>query len=279
MLTRWEFVRRTYGSLFVGLGFYGAMAAMGFFTIIASGFAFDSRATRVPVRLLSGEGIRAGVPVYVKGVEAGSVHSLYYVTLDERGELRPWKARGDSHGQTVVAILTFNEPPVVYPNYTLITRYLSVLGSKVVELNPGSAAAEVGEPVHQQLDYLQISLSDTARYRASGRLPEDDRPMMVATNYDDPVYLIAQVLSENRGDLLRITRNLREVTDKLNLGQRNVALLVNQAQLAQNANGFVKDLVVLTQETRDGAEDLRESRAYIDFIDVLLTLTGAFLGG
>ncbi|MBX7056460.1 MAG: MlaD family protein [Leptospirales bacterium] len=278
MRTRIEKFRRQYGSLLVGLAFYSFMAVMGFLTIIASEIGLENRATRIPVRLLSAEGIRSGTPVYVNGVEAGSVHSLYYVTLGPRGELRPWREAGPSHGQTVIAILTFKERPTIYPNYRLISRYLSILGAKVIELNPGTAFDD-GAPRHLALDYLELSLTDVAAYRASGKLPEDNRPMVSATNYDDPIYLVAEVLRENRNDVLAITTSLREITEKLNYGEHNIALLVNDARLADGTNRFLTDVNSLVGDAQAGVEDLRESRAYIDFLSVLVTVAGAFVGG
>jgi MlaD protein len=269
--------RERYLSLATGLAFYAFMALIGIYTILVSDIGLVDRGIRIPLRLSSSEGLREAVPVYIKGVEAGVVHSLYYVTLDENDHARPWNASGAPHGQTVIAILHLDEKPELYPNYRIITRYLSILGKKIIEIDPGDARPAVAGGVQNApLGFQTLTRAETAHFRRTGELP-NGRPMLAASNYDDPVYLIATVISENRRDLRRITGNLRDITDKLNAGNRNIALLVNEARLLNGTNAILRDVIILTQEVRDGAEDLRESRAILDFIDVLLAVAGAAL--
>ena len=45
----------------------------------------------------------------------------------------------------------------------------------------------------------------------------------------------------------------------------------------EGTNGFLRDVIVLTQELREGVEDTRESRAAIEFLDALLAVSGALL--
>ncbi|MEQ9366106.1 MAG: hypothetical protein RIF32_17820, partial [Leptospirales bacterium] len=189
----------------------------------------------------------------------------------------------------VIAVLNLNRDLPYYPNYEVVTRYQTILSEKVVEVLPGNAVgempygktrpAEYGPPglPFPRLDVMKFSTAELQRFHLRGELPADRREMLVASNYDDPLYLIASVIVENRGPLKQITGNLRDITEKLNQGNRNIALLVNRAKLMDGANGFLRDVIVLTQEAREGLEDTRESRAIIEFLEALLALSGALI--
>ena len=262
---------------------------------------WGNQIVHIPVRLSSAEGMRSGVPVFMHGVEVGNVGSLFYVTLDENDRPRPWHiaenetadgsagTSGRSHGQTVIAILNLRRDLPYYPNYEVVTRYQTILSEKIVEVLPGNARGampygKIRPPEYgpegesfPELDVLKFSDRELQRFRLTGELPADQRVMLAASNYDDPLYLIASVIVENRRPLKEITGNLRDITEKLNQGNRNIALLVNRARLMEGTNGFLRDVIVLTQELREGVEDTRESRAAIEFLDALLAVSGALL--
>ncbi|MCR9142399.1 MAG: MlaD family protein [bacterium] len=290
-----EILWSKHGALLVGLTFFNVMSFLFTYTIFLGKVDWRSEVVHLPVRLSSAEGLRTGVPVFMHGVEVGSVGSLYYVTLDANNRPRPWRTEAGgaeatrSHGQTVIAILNMNRDLPYYPNYEVVTRYQTILSEKVVEVLPGNAVGEMpygktrperyGPPgqAFPALNTMKFSTAELQRFHLSGELPADDRQMLVASNYDDPLYLIASVIVENRGPLKQITGNLRDITAKLNQGNRNIALLVNRAKLLNGANGFLRDVIVLTQEAREGLEDTRESRAVIEFLEAVLAVSGALI--
>lgn len=288
MKLKLEKIWEKYGGLLVGMAFFNFMSFMFTFTIILGKVEWGGEVVHLPVQLTSAEGMRTGVPVFMHGVEVGSVGSLYYVTLDGAGRPRPWNVAKSvrSHGQTVIAILNLTRDLPYYPNYEVVTRYQTILSEKVVEVLPGNAVGEMpygktrapeygSEAVaFPPLNVMKFSMAELQRFHLYGELPAGDREMLAASNYDDPLYLIASVIVENRRPLKEITGNLRDITEKLNQGNRNIALLVNQARLMDGTNGFLRDVIVLTQEAREGLEDTRESRASIEFLEALLALSG-----
>ncbi len=291
MIARLQNIWEQYGSLLVGLAFFNVMSFLFTFTIFLGKVDWQSEVVHLPVRLSSAEGMRTGVPVFMHGVEVGSVGSLYYVTLDENGRPRPWQSesRTRSHGQTVIAILNLTRDLPYYPNYEVVTRYQTILSEKVVEVLPGNALGPMPygktrpekygppEQAFPRLNVLKFSTAELQRYHIYGELPDDEREMLVASNYDDPLYLIASVIVENRRPLKEITGNLRDITEKLNQGNRNIALLVNRAKLMDGTNAFLRDVIVLTQEAREGLEDTRESRAMLEFLEAVLAASGALI--
>ncbi len=292
----WTYLKRTWeqhGETVVGGAFFSGLGFLLFFTIFLGKIDWRAEVVHIPVRLASAEGLRTGVPVFVHGVEVGTVGNLYYVTVDEFDRPRSWaearKSEGGSHGQTVIAILHMRRNLPFYPNYEVVTRYQTILSEKVVEVGPGGAYREFpygkqrrpehgpeGTPL-QTLNHLTFTTAELERYHRTGEFPEDGRKLLRASNYDDPLYLIASVIVENRRPLRQITGNLRDITDKLNRGNQNIALLVNQAQLMDGSNGFLREVIVLTQELREGVEDTRESRAAIDFLNSVLAFSGLLI--
>ena len=129
-----------------------------------------------------------------------------------------------------------------------------------------------GRPL-PRMNALKFSTAELRRYHEQGELPVDQREMLTASNYDDPLYLIASVVVENRRPLKQITDALKDITYKLNTGNRNIALLVNQSELLDGTNGLLKDVVVLLQEARDGVETLRESRPFVDLAGAVLAFS------
>ena len=123
-----------------GLLFFVGLGLIGYYTIIDTQEFDDEGTVRIPVRLLTAEGMRPGTKIFVQGVQMGAVGALYYMTLDERGWPRSWSEENTrSHGQTVIAILYLKRGFQFYPNYRIITRYQTVLSAKVIEIEPGNA--------------------------------------------------------------------------------------------------------------------------------------------
>ncbi|MCP5480072.1 MAG: hypothetical protein H7A21_01445 [Spirochaetales bacterium] len=262
----------------VGLAFFLALAIVSYFTIFV-GAQVRAGPVRLPVRLQTAEGLQAGVLVYVNGVEMGVVGSLHYMTLNRSGWPRPYAREHErSHGQTVIAVLYMRAPIVLYPDYRIVSRYLTVLSPRVIEIDPGSANLESTGPDRRLAPVTPLTLNpdELALFRRKGYLPRrTNEELLEASNYDDPLFLIASVVNENRSGIHEITANLRDITDKLNQGNHTVAALVNRADLVQGSNDFLKSVIILTEEVRGGAEDLRETRAAVDFLDLLLVLAGA----
>lgn len=245
--------RRT--ALLTGLAFFAGMVFLGNVTIVRQKENRLRTPVYYPLRLETAEGLKVGARVQILGVPAGVVDSLYYLDPAEGGN------------GSVVALLAITEPVVFYPDYRIITRYPTALAAKEVEINPGTARNG-----RQPIGPRYLDSKEVVTLRRTGIMPEG--PMLVAANFDDPLYQVAVVLTENRSSLRRITRNLQEITGKINEGGGTLSLILNRPDLAEGTNNTLKGAIILLQEIRDGLEDTRESRTAIDFFSGVVSYLG-----
>ncbi len=260
-------------TLGVGLAFFITMGFVGYGTIVVQKTVAITRPTRIVVRLDTAEGMRPGAPVLILGVKKGLVAALSYLALDAAGNPMPWSRVTSEtvRGQAVFAVLDMADRVTVYKNHRVITRYPNVFSDKVVDIDPGR-----GQPA-DEINFTEITAPELLAFRRGEGLPAVRGTMAAVSNYDDPQYLIASVLGENRAPLRRIVMNIREITDKVNAGNGTIAAFVNERSLNDESNKLFKTLVILTAEIREGLEDTRESRGSIDMLSALATVIGFFL--
>lgn len=261
-------------TLGVGLAFFIMMGFVGYGTIVVQKTVAITRPTRIVVRLETAEGMRPGAPVLILGVKKGLVAALSYLALDAAGNPIPWSdatSAGAVQGQAVFAVLDMADRVTVYKNHRVITRYPNVFSDKVVDIDPGH-----GQP-SDEINFMEISAPELLAFRRGDGLPVVRGTMAAVSNYDDPQYLIASVLGENRAPLRRIVSNVREITDKVNVGTGTVSLFVNERSVNDESNKLFKTLIILTNEIREGLEDTRETNASIDMLSALATIIGFFV--
>ncbi len=254
--------------LVTGLAFACLMLAIGYFTILRGRTYALEKGVHIPLLLESAEGLRVGAPVLVLGIEMGVVSSLHYVLTREDGSILPWKeeeaARRSPGGQKVICILDLIRDVPLYPNYKITSRYPSPISQKIVAIDPGRLDAK--RPDWQP---LKLSHEQLLAFRATGLFP-NGRDMLSSANSDDPIYLAASVINDNRGSLFRITSNLAEITRKINEGNGTLAAALNRDVLSAEANRSLGGLIIFLNEIRNGVEDTRESRGMTDLIAALL---------
>lgn len=273
----------------IGALFFGTLIAIGYLTIFRGKEYALERGIHLPVILPTGEGLRVGTPVLVIGVEKGVISSLHYARLDHKG--RPVPLTGDSPlkkntddsippaaalpfragerpaGQCVIAILDLAEDVEIHRNYRVITRFTTLISQKVVEIVPGNR-----RPGAPSWEPLKLDTSQVALFARTGRLPaeKENRSLMVAGNFDDPLYLLASFLNENRQSLRTITGNLASITTRIDRGNGTLAAIINSNTLHGETNDLLRELIILVNEIRGLQEARRESRAPIDFLEAYL---------
>ncbi len=269
-----------YSKEVVGLGFFLFLGLMMSRTIFEKKVAGIHGITYLVVRLKTAEGLKIGSPVSIDGVSSGSLSYLHYAPVDTDNWPIPYPEYSTGRedppaGQTVMAVLAMNQDIVLYSNYKIISRYTSALSEKQIELIPGRLG-----PDTRLENMLELNEKELIAFRKTGILPNKSGVTLArASNYDDPLYSIATVIVENRKSIRRITHNLAEVTDKINRGNGTIAALVNRPDFMNSTNGLLKNVIILVREISDGVEDTRESRATIDFLQSLITITFAALSG
>ncbi|MBL8019481.1 MAG: MCE family protein [Leptospirales bacterium] len=241
-------------TLYVGCTFFAVMGFIAYLTIVRTKEKTEKTPVFYPLVLESAEGLRQGAAISILGVSAGSVDSLYLIS--------PGDGSGNSDSSMVVALLAINQPVTFYSNYRIITRYPTALGAKIIEIDPGRKKGPEDRPLLPRY----LGSKELVAMKKTGLVPELGNTVLIAANFDDPLYMIATTLAENRKPIRKITRNLAEITGKMNSGSGTIASILNRPDLADGSNEILKGAIILIQEIRDGVEDSRESRAAIDFI-------------
>ena len=252
----------------VGVGFYGFLASAGFYTIVYNNTGEGAIKVHIPVRLPSAQNLKIGAPVFVLGVPSGYVESFHYVTLDRHGKPFPLNedlrrmGPGDISGQFILASLALNRKVNLAPDARVFARFQNVLSEKSLEIDPGKM--NDGEEDR----FFRFTGDERETLETRGEFPKDFDPSLLvdARNFDDPLYLIASLLSENRKGLRRITLNLAEATEKINRGEGDLSRALNRPDLYDGSVALVEETIILVSEARDGLESYRETDAMIDFL-------------
>ena len=263
-------------ALFVGLGFFAFLVIVGYFTIVLRKEKGTAGLQRIAVRLATAEGMKKGAPVMIQGVQAGYVSYLHFTPTDGEGWPLAFNEQGSrNEGQTVIAVLEITENVLFYPNHRIITKYTSAISEKVVEINPGKSI-QGSRPLHP----LDLSAEQLLDLKTNGILPEiEGETLLAAHNYDDPLYMIASVIVDNRRSIRRVVSNVASITEKINTGSGTLSALINRPDLIDSSNELLKKLILTVHDAREGVEDTRESRASIDFLTMLLTVIGHLAAG
>lgn len=254
----------------VGLSFWLGMAFVGYFTILTPKSLEVSRATYMPLRLATAEGMKLGAPVRMLGVEYGFLSSLHYMEVDETGWPIPWTGAprgrtGVPSGQIVIGIVDLVDRPLIYPDYEIFTRTDQPLAPKGVDIRPGNARS--GE----ELTPLLLDQAERLHFTQTGILPRRAK-ILAAKNFDDPLFQIAVILTENRDGIRRITYNSAQFTEKINHGDGTLALLLNRNDIYGGTDKVLKELIYFTGDARDLLESARESRQPVEFLETFITI-------
>ena len=262
-----------YRNEITGLVFWVGMATISYYTIIMKKTYEVVRPTYLPVHLATAEGMKIGAPVRMLGVDYGFVSSMHYMELDESGWPIPWepgagpKSQYTPVGQTVIAIVDLVDHPLIFPDYEIFTRTERTLGPKGVDIYPGNSASDGAD----ELKPLLLTAQERLTFITTGNLPVRDR-ILAAKNFDDPLFQIAVIMTENRDSLRRITYNSAAFTEKMNNGDGTVAALLNRDDLYAGANDVLQEAIYLTGDTRALLESLRESRQPTEFLEIFISL-------
>ncbi len=246
--------------LIVGIMFFLIMGFTGFITIVQSGESDIKKPALLPVRLETAENLKVGALVYILGVPQGYVRSFYFIQTHVK--------KDDTHDheivkeQYVLAVLALREIPEFREGYVIRTKFMEILGEKVVEIKPGR---EFSSPV---LDVATLDLNRFLTDEAASVIPilPANKYLLEAGNYDDPLFQASMILMENRAPFREIISNLAEITGKLNQGSGNISALINSPRLMDGGEDTLKEIQVLVREFGTASEDTRETDSIINFV-------------
>lgn len=262
--------------MLVGLLFFGALFMVGFFTIVSQSGPFAERGKQLLLFFDNAEGIKEGSRVTVLGVPSGLVEAVDLVSVDAANNVVTDDAP-ERVGQRVAVTIELREDVVFYQNYIVAIKNESLLSGKVISVDPGSARPDGSDDTIQEIRVLAVSASELSSRGQSALdyyIENRDGLEFVELQGEasgDPVAGIAELISENRGNVRETIENVRDITRKINEGKGTLGLLVNDDELHRNANTLVTDAQTVVTELRESLEDTREQAPVTSFVRAALT--------
>lgn len=203
---------------------------------------------RIKATLSDVKGLKKGAPVWVYGLEEGSVEDI---------SLEP------QHG-TVVTISVYKKVlGVLKKDATASVLTMGLLGDKYVELSPGSPNAVPLSPGDMIRGTAQIDLKDV--------METGGESIRKVTDFIDKVGRIVEKIETSKGTLSRFledpslydnlkesSRNLAAITGDIRGGQGTIGLLVKDTSLYERLSASSKSLERFSRKLERGSGTLNK---------------------
>ncbi len=250
----------------LGILFWVLISFIGIYTILMPSKKNKNLSYYLPVVLKNAQGIQTGARVNVLGVDQGYVRYLDYYPVDKEGNLINIHECEDlckdkMYDQIILAVLNLQNKIEFYDNYKLYTKYDKILGEKVIEIKPGSMI-EINNNkkiTHKKLEKIYLNSNDVLKMITGNTLRLNIHNVIRATNYDDPLTLVSDLIYENKKPLYKIFKNLAEITQKIDSGNGTISLLLNENQLLTESDKVLLETILLIRDIREGFESIREN--------------------
>ncbi|MCH2101440.1 MAG: MlaD family protein [Planctomycetes bacterium] len=217
----------------LGVVFFGALAMLLYYTIVLTGFSLQEK-TYLEAWFPDGAGLKQGDAVLVAGLQAGTVREVAYV--DNRAEDR-----------RVQVAMEFEVPITLRDGYLIRISEFTVLGGRVVEINPGpSAARTIGS------DTELIGIGETSTIKAFGELVTTNREKI--DEIIENVRLASQNIAEGQGALgaLLMDEDLKakvesivdaagKIADDIESGAGLLGLLTSDSEARDRVDDIIKN--------------------------------------
>ncbi len=244
--------------LLVGTLFFGALAVVGYFTIVTEGGPLKKELNTMKVYFPNADGLKVGSKVTVQGVPFGYISRVSLVQVDEDGNILTEGQEGFS--TKVEVTLVVQSQLKIYENYDIKIRNESLLSGRIIAIDPGSAYSNLNSNPEER---KQNGIIDTRDNTMANRLK--------GSTSDDPLVSLSELINENRSDLRKIVNNIANITGKVNNGNGTLGKLINNDELHSSVNTTLTDAQIVLRELREGLEDTREQAPVTSFIRAALT--------
>lgn len=194
----------------LGLAFFGALALLLYYTIVLTGFSLADK-TQLEAFFPDARGLKNGDAVLVAGRPIGTVRDIEYY------DQRPFATR-------IGVSMEFEEPPILHEGYSMRVAEFTVLGGRVVEIDPG--------PSENPL------LSDGIE--------------LVGTVDESALESLNSLIAENREGVKQLIDNLVAASDDVAQGRGVLGALIHDEDLRDNVSSTVLDLSTLMADLKDG---------------------------
>ncbi len=201
---------RTLRDFVLGLLFFGSIVLLLYVTIALTGFTFQEK-NRLTVWFANAAGLKEGDAVLVSGHPTGKVERVRYVP--ERPQDR--RIRVD---------LVLGQPVRLHEGYRVEIREYTLLGGRIVEVEPGP---------------------DTAPLLASGA-------EILGSVAPSAMEALARLLMENEEDFRALMSNLRRASDDLASGRGLLGALLHDEDMRADGAAFLADARQIGEDIRAG---------------------------
>lgn len=179
------------------------------------------------------EDIKQGTPVYIHGVEKGYVREIDIVAANKIPD-KHFVERGKD--KVIELTLALNEPISLWNNYRVSFISISIFSARALNLDPGY--------------YLDEKSTFANPVYSFDRSAPNYQPL--AYYYESFSPGASLLMQENKKNLKNITRDLNEITNKINSfpSKGTLSRLVNSNELHSNFLETVNDTGIIMQEFR-----------------------------
>lgn len=267
----------------IGLGivFWVVIIGIGTFTVVMPAKRDLNLPYYLPIVIKNAHDIHHGTRVQILGVDQGYIKYIDYFPLDKDGNfifISDCKdlCQDKTYDQILLAILNIRKELEFYENYRIYTRYNNVLGEKVIEIDPGSKFVIKNQKKFEQkrIEIKYLTPNELFSLMNNQSIPLNKKELLFASNYDDPVTIVAEVVYENRKTIQRIFKNTAEITHKINKGNGTIGLLLNEHIVLTNTDKTLLEIILLIRDLRESIESLREQKILSNtFSGILSTIS------
>ena len=199
-----------YRDFILGIVFFGSIISLIYYTVILTGFSLSEQ-SYLEVGFRHASGLKEGDVVFVSGHQFGSVSS---VSFEE----------AEPDDRRIQVTLEFDTPVTLHQGYRIRISEFTLLGGRVVEIDPGPATSPL------------IS--------SGASLLGETGPSALAAMGD--------LVSDNAEDLRAIISNLRHVTEDLAQEKGIAGALISDGGMRKDLERTLDDVSQLTKDLRDG---------------------------
>ena len=194
----------------LGVVFFGTIVLLLYYTIVLTGFSFSDK-TYLQAWFPDARGLKEGDAVLIAGRPSGTVREVLFD--DSRASDR-----------RIGVTMEFTSPPILHEGYSLRIAEFTVLGGRVVEIEPGPGSAPTIREGAELIGIVAPSALES----------------------------FSRLLEDNAEDFRAILSNLRETTDSLAEGRGLVGALLNDDEILADFRQVVHDIGASMDDLRAG---------------------------
>ncbi len=194
----------------LGLVFFGTILALLYYTVVLTGFSFGQR-TYYDAWFPNANGLKQGDAILVSGHQAGKVKAVHF----EDGAEAERRIRVE---------MEFDEPVTLREGYRIMISEFTMLGGRVIEIDPGPFGARPLEPGQ----------------------------VLTGTSGPSALALLGDFLEENRQDVRAMVSNLRKASDDLAAGKGVLGALLSDPSMKEDLQKVFDQAQALAEDIRAG---------------------------